>query len=70
MFFKVDVFKPIQDGPFWGCSRTEGAKKASPLSENLSRISCNDETWYSLVLPYPMKIRKMYESRDTILEFC
>ena len=34
----------------------------------LSHISYNDETWHSYTLP--KEGPKIYESRDTFLEFC
>ena len=45
----------------------EGAKKAPP-PPNLSHISYNDETLHSYTLP--KKDPKMYDPRDTPLEFC
>ena len=43
-----------------------GAKRPPPL--NLSHISYKDETWHSYTLP--KEDQKIYESRDTPLEFC
>ena len=47
---------PIQDGPSWCCSGMRG-KKVSSL-QNLSHISCNDETWHTHTIPeeYPNNI--------------
>ena len=58
---------PIQDGPFWGCSRMGRAKKAP-----LSKICHKYPTIMKLdtVIPYLKKTQKIYESRDTPLEFC
>ena len=61
------TFNPIQDGLFRGCSRMGGAKKAP-----LPKICHTYPTMMKLdtVIPYPKKIQKIYESRDTPLEFC
>ena len=60
-------FNPIQDGPFWGCSRMGGDKKAS-----LPKICYTYPTMMKLstAIPCPKKIPKTYKSRDTPLEFC
>ena len=59
---------PIQDMLFWGCSRIGGGQKAPPLP----KICHTYPTMMKLgaVIPYPKKIQKIYESRDTPLEFC
>ena len=61
-------FNPIQDGLFWGFSRMEGGGKKAPLP----KICHTYPTIMKLgtVIPYPKKIQKIYESRDTPLEFC
>ena len=58
---------PIQDGIFRGCSRMEGGKNAP-----LFKICHTYPTTMKLgtVIPYPKKIQKIYESRDTPFEFC
>ena len=59
---------PIQDGLCRGCSRMGGGcKKAS-----LPKICHTYPTMIKLgtVIPYLKKIQKIYESRDTPLEFC
>ena len=56
----VTIINPFQDGLFWGCSWLGG-------EQNLSHISYNDETWQ--LIPYLQEIQKIYESRDTPLEF-
>ena len=58
---------PIQDGPFWGCLRM-GQAKSTPIP----KISHAYSTMMKLgiVIPYPKKIQKIDESRDTLLEFC
>ena len=58
---------PIQDGLFWGSSRMGGNKKAP-----LPKICYTYPTIMKLgtVTPYPKKIRKINESRDTPLDFC
>ena len=61
-------FNPIHDGHFRGCSMMGGGKKAPPLP----KICHTYPTMMKLgtVIPYPKKIQKIYESRDTPLEFC
>ena len=57
---------PTQDGPFWGCSRM--GSKNSPLPK-----ICHTYTTmikYGTVIPYLKKIQKIYESHDTLFEFC
>ena len=61
-------FNPIQDGLFWGCSQIGergGGKKAPALK------SVTHPTMMKLgtVIPYLEEIQKIYESRDTPLEF-
>ena len=46
----------------WG-----GGQKAPPPPKKLSHIHYNDETWHSYNLP--KEDPKIYESRDTPLEF-
>ena len=49
---RVTHFKPIQDGPFHGCSRMgRGGAKRPPPPKNLWHISCNNESWHSYTLP-------------------
>ena len=57
---------PIQDGFFRGCSRMRGQKGPLP------KICHTYPTMMKLgtVIPYPKKIQKICESRDTPLEFC
>ena len=51
---------PIQDGPFWGCSRMgEGIEKAHLL------ITC-----YTYVIPSLKKIQKILKSREATLKLC
>ena len=67
------LMNPTQDGLFRCCSPMcvgGGGAKRAPPPENLSHISQNDETLPYIVIPYPKKIQKIYESRDTPLEFC
>ena len=54
---------PIQDGPFWGCSRAKNA---------LSKICHTYPTLMKLgtVTAYLKKIQKTHKSRDKPLEFC
>ena len=58
---------PIQHGFFRGCSRMGRGKKAP-----LPKILHTYPTMMKLgtVIPYPNKIRKIYESRDTLFEVC
>ena len=58
----------IQDGFFRGCSRIGGGGFLAPLP----KICHTYPTMMKLgtVIPYPKKILKIYESRDTHLEFC
>ena len=60
-------FNLIQYGLFRGCSRMGGAKKAPLL-----KVCHTYPTAMKLgtVILYPKKIQKIYESRDTPLEFC
>ena len=57
----------IQDGLFQGCSRM-GVGKKGPLP----KICHTYPTMMKLatVIPYPKKVQKIYESRDTPLGFC
>ena len=58
----------IQDGHFRGCSwMGRGAKKA-PLSNICHTYPAVMKL--GTVIPYLKKIQKIYESRDTPLEFC
>ena len=60
-------FNPIQDGLFWGSSRTGGGFLAP-----LPKIRHTYPTMMKLgtVIPYLKKIQKMYKSRDKSFEFC
>ena len=62
------LVNPIQDGLFRGCSRIGGGQKA-PLK---SKIRHTYPTMMKLGtdIPCPKKIQKIYESRDTPLDFC
>ena len=63
----IPYINPIQDGLFRGYSRMGEAKKVP-----LPKICHTYPTMMKLgtVIPYPKKIQKIYESRDTPLEFC
>ena len=63
----VYCINPIQDGLFWGCSRMEVAKMA-PLPKLCHRYPTMMKL--GTVIPYLKEIQKIYESRDTPLEFC
>ena len=59
---------PIQDVLFRGCSQMRGRGGGGQKGHhpwNLSHTSYNDA-----VIPYQKKIQKIYESRDTPLDFC
>ena len=60
--FRMDFF-----GAFPGLMDGGGGKKAP-----LPKICHTYPTMMKLgtVIPYPKKIQKIYESRDTLLEFC
>ena len=60
-------FNPIQDGPFWCCSRMGVGKKS--LLPKICSIYCSVMK-LGTVIPYLKKIQKLYESRDTPLELC
>ena len=61
-------FNSIQDGLLAWLLTDGSGKKAFPLS----KICHTYPTMMKLstVIPYPKKIQKIYESRDTPLEFC
>ena len=61
------VVKPIQDGIFRGCSRMGGGAKKTPPP----KICHTYPTMIKLgrFIPYPKKIQKIHESRDTLREF-
>ena len=60
------LINPIQDELFRGCSWMGGPKRPP-----LSKICHTYPTMMKLgrVIPYPKKVQKIYESRDTTLEF-
>ena len=58
---------PIQDGHFRGCSRMEGGKKA-PIPKTCHTYPTMMKL--GTVIPYLKKIQKIYESRDTLSDFC
>ena len=62
-----EIVNPIQNGPFWGCLRM-GCQKAPT---RLPKICHTYSTMMKLgtVVPYLNKIEKIYESRDTALDF-
>ena len=61
-------FNPIQDGPFWGCSRMGESKTPFPLPKIYHTYPATMKL--GKVIPYLKMIQKIYESRDTSLEFC
>ena len=62
----VFAFKPIQDGPFQGCSRMDSDKKAP-----LPKICHKYPTMMKLgtLMPYLKKIQKTYKSSDSLYIF-
>ena len=58
---------PIQDGPFWGCLRM-GESKRPPLPKICHTYPTKMKL--STVIPYLKMAQKIYELRDTPLEFC
>ena len=61
-------FNPIQDGPFRGCSRMGG--KGHPSLKSVTHILQSTMMKLGTVIPYLSKTQKLYESRNTPLEFC
>ena len=68
MLLMVQNFNPIQDGHFWCCPRMRGGKKAPPLPKICHRYPTMMKL--GTVIPYLKKIQKIYESRDTLPEYC
>ena len=58
------VFKPIQDGPFWSCSRMGGEQKGPTSLKSVTHMMK-----LGTVIPYLKKTQK-YESCDTPLQLC
>ena len=65
--FRNQNVNPIQDGLFRGCSRMEEGGRPP-----VHKICHTYATMMKLgtVIPYLKKVKKIYESRDTPLEFC
>ena len=61
-------FNPIQDGSFCGCWRMGGIKRPPPLPKIYHTYPATMKL--GKVIPYLKMIQKIYESRDTSLEFC
>ena len=71
-YFKCAVYlNPIQDGLFLGCSRMGGGERGTKRPP-LPKICHTYPTMMKLgtVIPYTKKIQKIYELRDTSLDFC
>ena len=64
IFLRINA---IQDGPFRGYSRMGGQK-----GPHLPKICQTYPTMMKLgtFIPYLKKTQKIYESRDTLVEFC
>ena len=62
------LFNPIQDGPFQGFSRIRGEPTRPPLPKICHTYPIMMKL--GTVIPYLKKIQKIYESRDTPLDFC
>ena len=62
-------FNPIQDGLFRGCSQMGRGGANRP---HFPKVCHTYPTMIKLgtLTPYPKKIQKIYESLDTLLEFC
>ena len=58
----LELINPIQDGLFRGCSRMGLLPKTCHTYPTMMKLGT--------VILYPRKIQKIYESRDTLLEFC
>ena len=68
LFNKVAGLNLTQDGPFRGCSRTEEGQQA-PQPPPPFCCTYPAITKLGTVRLYLKKIQKIYESRDTPLEF-
>ena len=66
IFIIICNVKPIQDGPFWGCSWMRVLK--SPLSKICQIYHAMIKL--GTVTPYVKKIQKIHKSCDTPLELC
>ena len=65
----ANIFNPIQDGHFRGCSQMMGEK--GPVTHILHwRKIYPTMMELGTVIPYLKKIQQIYESRDTHPEFC
>ena len=67
---KKTNLNPIQDVLFQGCSQMRGRGGGKKVT--LPEIYHTHPTMMKLgtVIPYQKKIQKIYESRDTLLDFC
>ena len=64
MLFSINPIQMV----FFGAAHGWGAKKVPPPS--LKSVTHIIQWWNLAVIPYLKKIQKLYESRDTPLEFC
>ena len=63
----LNKLKFIQDRPFHSFPRTGRRQKGPP---SLKSVTLSTMMKVGTVIPYLKKIPKIYESRDTPLEFC
>ena len=68
MRLRLEMFLTLFRMGFFGAAHGWGGGKKIPLP----KICHTYPTAMKLdtVIPYPKKIQKIYESRDTLLEFC
>ena len=70
-FLFMDDLNLIQDGFFRGCSRMGGGgKKIPPPPPPKTCHTYPTMIKLGTVIPYLKRTQKLYESRDTSLEFC
>ena len=63
------LYKPIDDGHFFGRLLTDWGNQKAPLPKIC--LAYPTMIIFGTVIPYPKKIKKnTYKSRDTPLEFC
>ena len=60
-------FNPIQNETFQGCSQINGGQESLFSSVPKFCLTYHKMMKLGTVIPYPKKIQKVYESRDTAL---
>ena len=68
VILETQCFNPIQDRFFRGYSRMGGGQKKAPLLKICHTYPAMMKL--CTLTPYLRKIKKIYKSRDTPLEFC